>query len=245
MRLHVVSWNILAPIYMKCKYYKFTACHNLNIHSRFPVLCDMINLMNADIYLFQEVTQSIYHKLKEHFPNYTWIFKPHAFQYWKESSAHELNGNVVAWCETLDLKQVKSTSLRLSNGNRGTLVTGMLNSHRVAFVSIHLDDVSDHCRQLQMNQLMKYIPKHSKLVVGGDLNDENGVLIKQFKESGFNISPPQPTYFEEGPMSIDYLMSRNFARDPPPYYYIPPCDKHTIITKFGSDHLPVTGVLTL
>lgn len=242
-RLHIVSWNILAPVYMKCKYYASTTCPNLSIQSRRPKIYHMLEWMNADVYLLQEVTQPEFRKLRALYPAYHWFFHPHAFHYWKESSEHEWNGNAIAIKKSTGVKQLKKHSLRLSKGNRGLLVTGTLNGSLLSFVSLHLDDSSDHCRNLQLDQLFKIIQPPSLIVIGGDLNDEFGTVVKQFQQQGFQTSPSNPTYFEEGPMALDYLM----VLHPPhqPFWYIPPSHRTEIIPKFGSDHLPITGILRM
>ena len=242
-RLHVVSWNILAPIYMKCHYYSSTSCPNLSIQSRRPKIHHMIEWMNADVYLLQEVTQTEFKKLRMLYPNYDWFFQPHAFHYWKESSHHEWNGNAIAIKKTTGIQQLKKHSLRLSKGNRGLLVKGVLDGKHVSFVSIHLDDISDKCRNLQMDQLFNLIHPKSLLVIGGDLNDEFGNVIKTFQDHGFRTSPSKPTYFEERPMALDYLMVLHLKHQP--FWYIPSSNRTENISTFGSDHLPITGVLRI
>ena len=241
VRLHVVSWNILAPVYMKCKYYNSTTCSNLSIRKRRPLIHQTLNLLNADVYLFQEVTQTEYKHLQSRFPHYHWFFQAHAFHYWKESSSHESNGNAIALRKSLRIRNLQAHSLRLSTGNRGIMVTGQWHRRPWAWVSVHLDDTSDHCRQLQIDRLMDHISPDSVLVVGGDLNDENGTLISQFKKAHFFTSPSVPTYFEENPLALDYLLVRNISSHP--FWYIPRSERTTIVNRFGSDHLPVTGVI--
>jgi endonuclease/exonuclease/phosphatase family metal-dependent hydrolase len=218
----------------------------------------MIDWMNADVYLLQEVTQTEFRKLRHAYPAYHWFFQPHAFHYWKESTQHEWNGNAVAVKKSLGIHPLKKHSLRLSKGNRGLMVTGMLKGTPVAFVSLHLDDVSDQCRTLQLDKMLNmttsvgkhriHISPRTLLIVGGDLNDEFGTVIKHFQRHGFQTSPSTPTYFEESPMALDYLMVR---RGTPlstlltPFWYIPPSNRTDIVLKFGSDHLPVTGILQL
>jgi endonuclease/exonuclease/phosphatase family metal-dependent hydrolase len=243
MKLHVVSWNVLAPVYMKCKYYSSTRCTNLTIHMRRPRIHKMFEWMNADVYLLQEVTQSEFVRFRTKFDQYNWFFQPHIFHYWKESSSHEWNGNAIAIKKSIPFKNLKKHTLKLSKGNRGLLITGTLNRKNIALISIHLDDVSDYCRSLQVDQLFRHIHTGSTVIIGGDLNDEHGTIISKFKEYGFYTSPNNPTYFEESPMALDYLLVYDLKTIP--FWYIPPSDRTSIVPKFGSDHLPVTGVLDL
>lgn len=241
MRLHIVSWNVLAPVYMKCKYYSSTQCTNLTINTRRPRIHRMFEWMNADVYLLQEVTQTEFGKFKETFSEYNWFFQPHAFHYWKESSSHELNGNVVAIKKSVPFQNLRKHTLKLSKGNRGLLITGTLNRKKVVLISIHLDDVSDHCRSLQVDRLFHHIQTGSTIIIGGDLNDEHGTIITRFKEYGFYSSPGKPTYFEESPMALDYLLV--YGSSTTPFWYVPPSDRSNVVPTFGSDHLPVMGVL--
>lgn len=244
LRLHIISWNILAPVYVKCKYYKSTTCQELSIQTRRPKIYRMMTWMNADVYLLQEVTQTEFRKFQMYYPTYHWFFRPHAFHYWKESSAHEWNGNAVAIKKSLKIQSLTQHSLRLSKGNRGLLVKGILNGQHLSFVSIHLDDNSDHCRKMQSEELLEALNQKSTLiVVGGDLNDEYGTVVKHFQQYGFQTSHPKPTYFEESPMALDYLMILNSPHKP--FWYVPPSDRTHVVETFGSDHLPVTGIINL
>jgi endonuclease/exonuclease/phosphatase family metal-dependent hydrolase len=199
--------------------------------------------MNADVYLLQEVTEDEFVHLKSHHDVYRWFFQPHKFNYWKESSNHRKNGNVIGIRKSLNMKSLFQHSLRLSNGNRGIRVDGILNNKSISFSSIHLDDTKDMCRSMQIRNLINLLKKiKTPIIIGGDLNDETGDMIKLFKKHDYTTSPSKPTYFEESPMCLDYILVKNHI-DIEPFFYIPPSSKQMIIKKFGSDHLPVTTIV--
>lgn len=257
MRLHVVTWNILAPIYVKCEYYASTPCHRLQIRRRRPVIHRMLQWVDADVYLLQEVTHTEFETLQERLPHYHWFFRPHALHHWSDSAvAREPNGNVVALRKTLGVQRLRATAVSLSGGNRAIRVTGTLKTAaaatgiRLSLWSVHLEDASQTCRVQQMKRLQHRLGasrRNTVEIVGGDFNDVQGGITQALQTAGFRGSPSsvaRTTYFEERPLSLDYLLVRS---NPPlePFWYIPPSSRTRIIAQFGSDHLPVMGVLPL
>jgi len=246
LRLHVVSWNILAPVYMKCQYYASTQCSQLAIRRRRPKIDRLLAWMKADVYLLQEVTESEFQRLERAHPAYQWFFQPHAFDYWKESPAHEWNGNVVGVRRSLQFQHLRPQALRLSRGNRGLLVKAQTAAGwPLALVSLHLDDTSDVCRSAQLDRLFRLLPKRTVLILGGDWNDEFGTALPQIRQRGFHTSPSQPTYFEERPLALDYIAAGPRDRIAQAFWYVPPSHRADIVPRYGSDHLPVTGLLTV
>lgn len=249
MRWHIASWNVLAPIYMKCKYYATQTCSHLNIRSRRPTIHRTLQTIAADIFLLQEVTQTELTHLRRRFPHYVWLFQPHAPHYWKESPHHEPNGNVVGWRRTgLPWRVHEVTGLRLSRGNRALAVSGWFQQQYTTWISVHLDDQALDCRQQQVDRLLQTIDRrwrNSRVIVGGDFNEESSVLLATFRAHGFQVSPSRPTYFEEAPLALDYLMVREPLTHTrvSPFWYIPPSSRRDILQQFGSDHLPVIGVI--
>lgn len=244
MRLHVVSWNILAPIYVKCEYYTSVKCEELNMKKRQSKIDNMLQWINSDVYLLQEVTEDEFKHLKSHHTIYRWFFQPHKINYWKESSRHQKNGNVVGIRKNLHATSLSQHVLKLSNGNRGIRVDGVIRNRPVSFISVHLDDTKDVCRSMQIENLMNSVKNvHHPIVIGGDLNDEFGGMVKIFKRHHYIASPSVPTYFEENAMCLDYVLVKNIKVKP--FFYIPSSSKFDIIKRFGSDHLPVTMIFEL
>ena len=244
MRLHVVSWNILAPIYVKCEYYTSVKCEELTMSKRQSKIDTMLQWMNADVYLLQEVTSDEFKHLKSHHTTYRWFFQPHKINYWKESSHHQKNGNAIGIHKNLNVSSLSQHTLKLSNGNRGIRVDGKIRNRLVSFISVHLDDTKDMCRSMQIENLMSLIKSdHRPIVIGGDLNDETGDMVKIFKRHQYVASPSVPTYFEESAMCLDYILTKNIKDKP--FFYVPPSSKFDIIKRFGSDHLPVTMICEL
>lgn len=232
-----VTWNILAPVYMRCTYYTATACPDLQIEKRRPIIVRQIHALDADILCLQEVTHSEFQALQKVLPEYRWFFRSHAWTYWKESPKHERNGNVVALRRSLNFHHITSQSWPLGpEGNRALCVRATRAGQSFTLVSLHLDP-DDSLRARQWEKLRNHLQQTSTdvVLVGGDFNQDHLPRLP-----GFLKSPARPTYFEEDHLSIDHLFVKGLT---PVRWHIPRSNRENVVTDFGSDHVPVSAAL--
>lgn len=255
MQLTVVSWNILAPPFVDCDDYKSTKCSSLQIGKRRPRIHKMIEENDdADVYLLQEVTKSELARLEEKFGDrYKAYMAYHSKTHWG-SSHLERNGNAILIKHDLvnAATHLKFDKAKLSNnGNYAPVVILKIAEHRIILSSVHFDSEDENLRFVQARAITTYAKgaaSSSKdvIVIGGDTNDP-GDTINNYMRARRRYScchSDKPTYFEEYKMSIDVVYLKSSVAKITKTI-IPPSSASAIVEKYGSDHLPVTTVITI
>lgn len=246
--LKVVTWNILAPIYVECDYYSIK-CEKLDIDLRRKDIFKTIDNMNADVLLLQEVTRSEFAKLVDRYRSkYIMKLVIHDKQHWLvkgNKKKQQRNGNALLIKRGV-AEIVKLYGVLLSDtGNRGLVAVIHVNNADVIVCSVHLDDVSGKRRMDQTRALLSFISTisdaNTPILIGGDFNEPTRVIVEYMK-SFSSVPSNTPTYFEESDMVLDYLFAKNmkFASS-----HVPKSDKIKIIKEFGSDHLPVQATVII
>ena len=249
MSLKITTWNVLAPYYIKCADYRHVPCEELNIRVRRPKIVNTLKQLDSDIFLLQEVTcQEFKHLTKEFANDYRLAIVVHHKNQWRMKDRQlQRNGNAImvkrSFGHIANLHKIKISL----PGNYALLATVVKGDQLFYVCSLHLDDVSHQLRCYQVHQLLdffKSLPNSSKLIVGGDMNEQTKDIVNLFKSHEFQVSHAKtPTYFDENTaLAIDYIFAKNLKVSKT---LISKTNAEHVIEKFGSDHVPVRTILVV
>lgn len=181
--LKIMTWNILADIWLDEKEYKNVPLAFLNKNYRYKRNKYIINLVNADIILLQEVQHDIYERLKRDYENQYFIsWHPHEIKHWADELAPNKklisNGNLTLIRKNLlknsniPLQGWQSQNLKLcSNGNMAGIVILTLPNQKIVIANIHLE-LNDSVRIHESERLVQFLEKYKDalVIIGGDFN---------------------------------------------------------------------------
>ncbi len=239
------TWNILAPIFVECRFYKSTECALLNIEKRRPKIFETIDSIDSDVFVLQEVTRPEFAELvKRYKDKYIMKLIIHDDIHWEMKDNNIKNGNAVFLRKSICKLEKMYGVLLSENGNRGLVCRFTIRGKQMAVCAVHLDHRSGLRRKEQIRALLHFLGKniHMPLLIGGDFNEPANTIITYMKEKGFEMNEIAPTYFEEASMSIDHVFAKSCMIS---NTTIPKSNKFKIIQQVGSDHLPVTCSVSL
>lgn len=225
-----MSWNILASEWIKPSYYpKIDKNILLNRTARFNRIFAIIKETNADIILLQEVMPLEYESLKQYLKKQYTCSQLVSIQ-WKYSNESNKSGNMTLLRRTL------------LNIKHSELDFGVLTElPQLLIFNIHLDDLSGLTRNKQMRSIEKLLYQKPKCIIGGDFNQMYRKTSKLYNLPEFTVhNIICPTYYIEGKMNIDNIMTRGFKenKDSVKCIEYPKSMKEGIET-YGTDHLPI------
>lgn len=271
MAIKIMSWNILADIWLNENQYRNIPLTFLNKHFRYNQNKEIIDQIDADIVLLQEVEYDIYLKFRDDYKDKYHVveLQYHGEKHWARSLAPhkkmQLHGNLIMIRNGL-FKHLKIAKFQMSiNGNMAGLIKfrHKQTNEKYIIANIHLD-ITESARIREINKLLEFLKKfmnNNKIIIGGDINsDLKNPAHKLFTSSGFhNIvadslmkhkSENLSTYYCQGVMD-DHIYCYNcdiidgYIFD----HLINKEEKKKKICEtdqmkvFGSDHFPVIGII--
>lgn len=246
--LRIMTWNILADLWLDKAYYKNIPNKFLDKTYRYTQNKKVINDINADIILLQEVEYATYVKLKRYYRDKYHVFPLHSNEngLWSHDLAPrkklEQNGSLIMIKLTFlkHLSAIQTSTLKLSDdGNTAGLIqfTHTATGKKFLIVNVHLDPKRS-LRLIQLRKLAARIRPYKgkcKIIIGGDFNS-NGIKLKDFHEVSHEADS---TYYKQK-IIIDHIyVHRCKITDG----YTFDADKTKFLEHYGSDHLPIVGTI--
>jgi endonuclease/exonuclease/phosphatase family metal-dependent hydrolase len=260
--LHLVTWNLLAPLWVHCRDYQdFPAtCEELEFRNRKHTVLRHIRQLQADVFCLQEIDQTWWSFLSHHLQHeYDARFLPHDARHWAEyhSGATHLkpNGNAILLRKASNFHHVSTPyAYDLSaNGNRALGISATWRGQRYHFFSVHMDDQSARWRQIQLRalaQAVRNLPAHVTPVLAGDFNDEGAAmrwqrLMPEYTWMGAHHFVTYPS--RKRSHVIDFIFIPKTIQTEPvgtmqlrvPEFIISTSGPTPLVT-WGSDHFPVS-----
>lgn len=273
--LKIVSFNILAPCWADPNIYPQESLPFLNRISRRDTIINFLLSTSADIIALQEVTLIEFGFIKDKLDLYQGFQSFHSPSHWSKyitsNPPYEQNGNAIFLKKSV-FKNIKFTDVLLdgANGNHAAvlLVDHKETNKNMRLLSVHLDSDHAYNRKIQLDAILKLIPKNAGCVdiICGDFNIDvtksnlQQDIIKANFITGFdNLGPTSPylgKYYSNsvyGP--IDAILVRNCVVSNAGIYNfgifeLYPNKKDEVnriiegLKKCGSDHFPVSSVVT-
>jgi len=227
--MKIVTWNILANEFIEPG-----SLPRFNSKERFNQIRKVLQQIDADIIFLQEVIVPEFRHLIP--PSYV-IFQGKNIKWYNRESQ---SSNIILIRKGMfnfNRRDVQTYHFPFGIGIR-------LKS--MWLLNVHLDDLSYTKRIQQAKQLLPLIQSEKQIILGGDFNQNyksTSHLYKLLTDAGLKIYMKNPTYFLDGKMSIDHLMTKNL-----PTGVVLPVDSYegNFLKQFqiyGSDHLPVVLAL--
>ena len=237
--MKIMTWNILANEFIKKSYYPMISKkHLFNRENRKTQIITILTTVDTDIMLLQEVMQSEYNLLINYFNKTHYIIRGKNIK-WQQQKHY--SGNVIL---------VRKTQFKLPH----KIITldfgvGLMCSYKNApllILNLHLDDLSHHTRMKQVSELIPHLQANNKIIMGGDFNENykstaSSELYNLIKSMGLNITNKKPTYYIEGQLCIDNIMTKGIELNHNVAHVLNYFgrDKLKQYISYGSDHLPV------
>jgi len=233
--MKILSWNILAEEWIKSSYYTKINKHILfNRSARFQRILCILQNSNVDIILLQEVMSSEYEMIKYHF-HINYIISPLVLIQWKDEDGKKgTSGNITL----LSRNQKQFIDVKHYTFDFG-LYTELKG---IGICNIHLDDLSEQKRLIQIKMLKEEILyRRDKFILGGDFNEEYQENSYIYNVNEFIVHNKDfPTYYIDKKMNIDNIMTRGFFQEETEKQYFKyPSSMQKGMLEYGSDHLPI------
>jgi len=227
--MKILTWNILASEWIKKSYYPTVKDQTLfHRNSRSRIILDKLKEESADIVFLQEVMPLEYKLLYKEF---------HRVYHFSRLSP-------VQWYKT---KKSQSGNLTLVKKNTFNTWTETPFSYglyvqvdHLHLFNIHLDDVSYAKRKRQLDGLPL---DKDNIILAGDFNQNYKPSSRLYQLEGFSVHNKCDTYFVEKNMNLDNILSKGFNHRSVSCDYVP-SDVEEGLNLYGSDHIPVTVVLS-
>ena len=241
--MKILSWNILAEEWIKSSYYTKINKHILfNRFARFQRILIILQNTKADIILLQEVMPSEYEMLKYHFNN-NYIISPLALIQWKDEDKNEDGKKGTSGNMTLLSRNQKQFKDNFQDIKHHTFDFGLYTELKeIGICNIHLDDLSEQKRIIQIKMLEeKILYRKETVILGGDFNEEYQENSYIYNVNEFIVHNKDfPTYYIDKKMNIDNIMTRGvFEEDTEKQYFKYPSSMQEGMLEYGSDHLPI------
>lgn len=253
-KLRIMTWNILADIWLNEADYSQVASLLLDKHHRHQQHLKIIDTINADIILLQEVELSVATKLKTHYSTkyVTMSLYSNEEKLWRIDLAPnkvlEPTGNLIMMRRRL-FKNVSSASLKLSkDGDTASLVKFSYRGSNYLIANVHLDP-RKQTRINEATRLLDFLKKqgNNNIIVAGDFNsDDLGPLFAKYSFHNTKTKDDlcKPTYYCQ--TAIDQIYSNN-AKNNDSFVFdslLPRVTtkkgcKFNMMKLYGSDHLPL------
>lgn len=218
--LKIISWNLLANEFIDPSDYPAIPAEILyDRETRINrIIAFILTHVDTDLFLFQEVMPMEADKLKAALNQYqAFISLPLAWY-----------GETI-W-QSSNMIFVKAGKWNMCNLSFGLVIT----CENMSIANIHLDDMDDNTRILQIRQLIAALSNTPTAIIGGDFNheyDESSALYKCLHDAQFNSHNFHITYRDKiNASSIDQIATRNLGLFNS--YTVEPAE-------FISDHFPV------
>jgi len=226
--MKILTWNILASEWIKKDYYPTVKDQTLfHRNSRSKIILDKLKEESADIVFLQEVMPLEYRLLYQHFRHVYQFSKLTHIQWYKTKSQ---SGN---------LTLVKKKSFK--RWSETPFAHGLyVQVDHLHLFNIHLDDVSYAKRKRQLDSLPL---DKDYVILAGDFNQNYKPSSKLYDLEGFSVHNKCDTYFVEKKMNLDNILSKGFIHRSDSCDYVP-SDVEEGLNLYGSDHIPVTVVLS-
>jgi endonuclease/exonuclease/phosphatase family metal-dependent hydrolase len=237
--MKIISWNILANEFIKKSYYPMISEEDLfDRENRKKQILTILTNIDSDIMLLQEVMQSEYNIIVDLFKKTHYTIRGKNIKWQKKQ---HYSGNVILLRKTQFKLPHKIITLDFGVG-----VICSYHNQYLLILNVHLDDVSHDTRMKQISELIPYLHTNSKIVMGGDFNENYkssapSELYNLIKKSGLHINNKKPTYYIEGQMCIDNIMTKGIDLNHTVAHVLNYFgkNKQKQYISYGSDHLPV------
>lgn len=213
-------------------------------HTDLEAIADVINREKPDLVGLQEV--DVYTNRSGKYSHQAKDLAEMTGMYYCFAGAVERSGGVQgnAILSKYPIKQAEIFKLPTpeeSNGETRSLAVVVIeiDGVNIAFITVHLDHMSDENRGFQVTQMLEYIKKYDKypIILSGDFNMKPDNKIFKLIEQEFMMITKEPpfTFSSTNPKStIDYLLLNKKAND-----LFEVLDYYTVDEQYASDHLPL------
>ncbi len=273
MSLKVLSFNVLAQVWVDSELRRLVPQKYLNATYRINRQIRVLKIENADIVFLQEVTPRVLKKYMQKLKGYKFCFAPTDWKMycgrdkgWRTyctSNKTALTGNAILW-KADKFKRVKCTVVTLDNirSNRAIKVAATLKSGKqIHLVCVHLAYGDRQAASMQFHNIFKSAIKNQRrVIIAGDFNMgvPNMPIVGEIHHRGFtDLSQgvrTHPFYFHENEdFTLTHILTRGFHMKTKPA--IAGCknlfkkpDRDAIFKSlkiFGSDHFPIVTNLTI
>lgn len=252
--LKIVTWNILADIWVNEKFYKGIPPALLNKNLRYTRTKAVLNLIDADVVMLQEVELDIYLKLRRYYKLKYVVVKLYANEekLWRsELAPHkkmQLSGNLILIRRNL-AKDIQAASLKLSkDGDVAGLIRFTWRRTKYMMVNVHLS-TTKKTRGHEIRTLLQSLELYSnyRLIIAGDFNARpTDQIHKLLTSKGFRTKTELQVHTYYNTEHVDYVYVRAVPIQSGHVYndllllHKGVYAKQDLLEKYGSDHLPVT-----
>lgn len=177
--LSLMSWNILAPCWVKKEWYPSSYDLASDFSGRFNKIISRINSLNANIIMIQEAQEDYLYLFKEK------LNENYLFEYTKNNPSQSLHSNGLL--TLIEKKWIYSNKIKIYNGILDSIKGEAIQlihipSHDLYFINIHLDYI-DPLSQIKLinNKSYELLGKECSIsLIAGDFNSEK-YLYDQFQ----------------------------------------------------------------
>ncbi|MEL6343266.1 MAG: endonuclease/exonuclease/phosphatase family protein [Myxococcota bacterium] len=209
MHFTATTWNVLAQAYAHPDRYPFSSTEDLAAGPRRALLLRRIREMDADLFLFQEVEDDLFHQLTDVLPEHDGVYaqrlgRPDGCALFTRRSVFTVES-----VETLRYKAEEQVAI---------IATLAQAERRMAVAATHLrwqaprTTPDKHLGALQLAELMAAIPNDLPRIIGGDFNANSQSLpLMQAMAQGLRLScrsqrPWDTTNINGRRRKLDYLL---------------------------------------
>ncbi len=213
-------------------------------HTDLEAIADVINREKPDLIGLQEV--DVYTIRSGKYSHQAKDLAKMTGMYYCFAGAVERSGGVQgnAILSKYPIKQAECFKLPTPEDSSGetrslAVVIIEIDGVEMAFMTVHLDHMSDENRKFQIIQLLEYIRKYDKypIILSGDFNMKPDNKIFKLIEQEFMMvtkAPPFTFSSTEPKLTLDYLLLDKKAND-----LFEVLDYYTVDEQYASDHLPL------
>jgi len=269
MNLTLLSWNILAPMWVHPDYFPGISENIVSTKFRresfYATLKYLLEKYSIDVIGFQEaqeseISQPEFLKILEDFePAKLSKNEPQCWESWLKTNEYQENGTII-YLRKGRFSDIQTYRYLISeDGNAATLITCTLHHQKLLLINTHLETVSSQMRQIQVQNIQSFI--HTLLPATdrppiywlGDFNMKpqdplNRALISgKWRDFVQEICLDFPTWFsvKRAPARIDFIYGlgdmRVMGGEVPHVLRTGSWGENCaeVIRRFGSDHLPI------
>lgn len=273
MSLRVLSFNVLAQVWIDSELKRLVPKKYLNVTYRVNQQIKVIKSSNADIIFLQEVTPRVLKQYMHKLKYYKFCFAPTDWKIycgkdkgWRTyctTNKKPPTGNAILWRADL-FKKVKCTVVTLDKvrSNRAIKVSGVLKSGKqITLLGVHLAWGDREVASTQFHNIFKgHIKNQRRVIIAGDFNMgiPNMPILGEIHRRKFTDQTQgvrtHPFYFHENEdVTLTHILTRGFrvksrSRIANGKNVFKKPDRDAIfkcLKIFGSDHFPIVVDLTV
>jgi len=268
--LRVVSWNVLAPMWVHGDTFPGVNASVVAPENRLPKRLEILDAMSPDIILLQEVQESEFRGISNHYERDYELLglarnSSDLWRDWRRGNEYEDNGPMVLLRGGI-ISKVRWESIPLTSaGDTLTFVTEFFGNRNFFVVNTHLETISQETRNEQFSFVLDFLNKklcggseqifQPIVIWGGDFNErrdgtqENIIRLRNFGfRDCFEELKDKPTCGYKGLDYVWVIGAEDVTGSSIPDIESVDGDMHigwaSALMKVGSDHVPLSTCIT-